>query len=267
MAKAKLSAAAARATQTGMATIVTQGGSVPPPRGRSDAGKIQFSDDDLAMLRWIGEQYVIRLDILAYLQRRSPGASRQWLRRMRRGRMLDFKPILFGETTYAWLKPLGYRAADLPYEYWEPSAGRLRHLRYIGMARILYQEWQPTAIWECERKIRRDVMAFRKDERLRGSVPHLPDGRLVYESGHSISIEVELSRKPANQTLANMLELPEDNWCQSVHYIAAPAAAPVVRAAMARARAHPIAQRCAYYAYALGSLDHRGFVPLDPPAS
>lgn len=262
MSEAEISAAAKRIIE---ALTADQGGSMQPPRKpprtlRSDAGSVHFNDADLAGLCVIGEMYAVRVDVMARFLGRSVGATRQWATRMRSARMLKFGQILAAQTTYLWLTPLGYRAALLPYEGWEPNPGRLRHIHQVCRVRLFYSRWRPKGTWVSERQVRRDVAGGS-----RARLPHLPDALFLPGGGTRIAIEVELTAKTIDRVVFNLLEMPEEGrWCDQVHYIVSPAAQAVVLAAVKRAQADPRGKGVTYRVFSLGSLDDDRLTLLNP---
>jgi hypothetical protein len=172
---------------------------------------------DLAALRFVGEQYAARLDVLAIvLGRLSPGelraAGRLGSRTVRqrverweaagwavRRRMLD----------HSWVLPTraGLRLAGLEFDSWTPALDRLAHHHAVTVVRLAREPVPGQGGWVCERELWR--------RRGRASW-HLADGALpapVPTGWQGISeawelIEVELHQKARPRVVAALKTRP-----------------------------------------------------------
>jgi hypothetical protein len=174
---------------------------------------------DLAALRFVGEQYAARLDVLAVvLGRLSPGelraAGRLGSRTVRqrverweaagwavRRRMLD----------HSWVLPTraGLRLAGLELDPWTPALDRLAHHHAVTVVRLARESVPGQGGWVCERELWR--------RRGRASW-HLADGALPapvpagwQQQGISEAwelIEVELHQKARPRVVAALKTRP-----------------------------------------------------------
>src|SRR6266508_5724200 len=156
---------------------------------------------DLAALRFVGEQYAVRVDVAAVLLARlapepvgklSRRTVRQRLSRWEQAGWVERRRLL-GQT---WVLPTraGLRLADLEFDGWEPSASRLAHHHAVAILRLAREPVPGQGGWVCERELWR--------RRGRASW-HLADGALpapVPAGWQGIDqawelIEVELTQK------------------------------------------------------------------------
>jgi hypothetical protein len=184
---------------------------------------------DLAALRFVGEQYVARLDVLAtVLGRLSPGqlraAGRLGSRTVRqrverweaagwavRRRMLDHSWVL---ATRA-----GMRLAGLELDSWTPALDRLAHHHAVAVVRLHREAVPGQGGWVCERELWR--------RRGRASW-HLADGALpapVPANWQGISeawelVEVELHQK-ARPRLVAALKTRAPHTARITYYVPA----------------------------------------------
>jgi len=175
-----------------------------------DAGP-EVTPRDLAALRFVGEQYAARLDVLAVvLGRLSPAAVRdagrlgertvrQRVERWERAGWAVRRRML-GQT---WVLPTraGLRLAGLEFDGWEPAATRLAHHHAVAVVRLAREPVPGQGGWICEREL----------WRRRGRAGwHLADGALpvpVPAGWQGISeawelVEVELHQKARPRVLA-----------------------------------------------------------------
>jgi len=166
---------------------------------------------DVAALRFVGEQYTVRLDVLAVLLGRlSPGEPRNGAvlgertlrRRLGRWEQAGWveRRRLLGHT---WVLParVGLRLAGLDFDCWDPSPPRLAHHHAVALVRLAREPIPGQGGWVCERELWR--------HRGRASW-HLADGALpvpVPAGWQGISeawelVEVELHQKARPRVLA-----------------------------------------------------------------
>jgi hypothetical protein len=183
-----------------------------------DAGP-EVTPRDLAALRFVGEQYVVRLDALAVvLGRLSPTAVRDYGRlgnRTVRQRVERWEQAgwanrcrLLGQT---WVLPTrtGLRLAGLDFDCWDPAATRLAHHHAVALVRLAREPTPGLGGWVCERELWR--------RRGRASW-HLADGALPapipagwQQQGIDQAwelIEVELHQKARPRLLAAIKTRP-----------------------------------------------------------
>jgi hypothetical protein len=157
---------------------------------------VQSTRRDVAVLRWLGEQYGLDLitfgELLAYLNPEAARSAdhlanaRRYARRLERLGYADRRTVA-GER---WIFPTaaGLEFAGLPFDEWRPVGWKLPHTRGVARLRMQLELAHPGSLWESERSIRdRQVKA-----KTRGRVP---DGILELPSRSRIGVELELTRK------------------------------------------------------------------------
>jgi hypothetical protein len=195
-----------------------------PRKPRCDRGQIQLTERDLWVLRWIGEQYAVRLDHLQELLGQEAGrgakqegqisesAARLVVARWVRADLATWKKFMVNEPFWVWLTPRGLRELELPYKRYEPSLARLDHLCVINAVRLLLEEQLPDATWTSERTLRARL-SYTKG----GFLPHLPDAELI-SGAETIGIEVELTPKKP-QELRGILGELTNRYHQVWYYV------------------------------------------------
>jgi hypothetical protein len=175
------------------------------------------TDRDLAALRWIGEQYAVRLDVAAVLLSRlspepvgllSRRTVRDQVNRWEQGGWIS-RHRLLGHT---WLTSTaaGLRHAGLDHlEPWQPAAVRLAHHHAVALVRLDREREPGGAGWMCERELwrRRGKAAWHlADGALPVEIPVLWQQRGVAEAFELV--EVELHQKSRRRVLAAFKTLP-----------------------------------------------------------
>ena len=125
-------------------TQTAQPGEARKRAPRSDKGRMQWTQRDLRALRWVGEQYAIRLDQLAALLARwqsgptqTPGrlaseTVRKLVQRWKKAGLVERALLARGEPGWVWLTHEGLEQMELDYRLWEPKAQSLPHLYAIN---------------------------------------------------------------------------------------------------------------------------------------
>jgi hypothetical protein len=166
---------------------------------------------DAAALRFVGEQYAVRDDVLAVLLGRlspatpqapgmlGPRTLRQRLARWQQAGWVE-RCRLLGHT---WVLPTraGLRLAGLEFDLWEPAESRLAHHHAVALVRLAREPIPGQGGWVCERELWR--------RRGRASW-HMADGALpapVPAGWQGISeawelVEVELRQKARPRVVA-----------------------------------------------------------------
>jgi hypothetical protein len=208
--------------------------------GRRDAGPY-LTGRDGDVLRWVGEQFCARADVLALLlAQRSPVAVRsgrvseravyRWLRRLEAGGLARQRSMLGRR----WCVPTtaGLRFAGLvdaegkAWEAAEPSKHRLAHHHACAVVR-LWAEAQPGPItWQSERWLRRLPEAGRQ---------HPPDGVAVAADGSRWAVEVELTQKSDANLAPVLRSMPRG--LAAVVYFTPPGMVERIQAQLARVAA------------------------------
>jgi hypothetical protein len=186
-------------------------------RPRRDAGRRAFTGRDLAALRWVGEQYTVRLDVAGVLlSRLSPEPVGLLSRRTVRQRVDRWEQAgwvsrhrLLGHT---WIVATssGLRHAGLEHlEPWQPAAARLAHHHAVAVVRLAREPEPGSAGWVCERELwrRRGKASWHlADGALPVEVPSLWQQRGIVEAFELV--EVELHQKARRRVLAALKTLP-----------------------------------------------------------
>lgn len=184
-----------------------------------------LSERDVTLLAWIGEQYTVRVDLLAMLmakhsddpaaQNRGRVAQQTVSRRViawRNAGLVKSQPFLANTPSTVWLTADGMVAAGLPWRPYEPTLATVAHRHAVGVVRL---EAEAKGVgWICERELR---------EGQGGQPLHLPDGVVLSTDGHGkqwrTAIEVELTRKTEVRVVAILHHLLSryDNVVYRVH--------------------------------------------------
>jgi hypothetical protein len=129
---------------------------------RWDAGPAPTARD-LAALRFVGEQYAVRLDVAAVLLTRlstigpergsqlSRRAVREQLGRWEQARWAE-RHRLLGQT-WVTLTRTGLRLCGLDYEVWSPALDRLDHHHAAAVVRLHRERVPGQGGWVCERAL------------------------------------------------------------------------------------------------------------------
>jgi hypothetical protein len=232
------------------------GGSSRRPRWDTDAG---ITDRDVAALRWLGEQYAARSDVLrVLLGRLSPGSPRvegligeatlrdvvdRW-----EDRGLVARDRLLG---HLWVAPTAkaLRLVGLDVRAWSFVIPQLAHVHAVGVVRLALEPSIPAGgRWLSERELRREAGKSHVPD---GAV-QLPDNPPDTEAGAGlygedvdplpkrIAVEVELTRKGAARLREAWTRPRHGRWTRTVYY-APPEVASYLTGQLQRIRPrHPI---------------------------
>ncbi|SRR5579883_94256 len=186
---------------------------------RRDQGP-RLTERDLACLRWIAQQYAIRLDQLQRLllwhtpevdrakvrvgtDRLSKERTYKTLARWDALGLIEYGNILDGESRWIWLTAKGLREIGSPLRYNKPSTVRLSHLYFCNQVRLWIESRRPEDHWQSEREIKAEHQQLERGERQY----HLPDAVLYAANGKVSAIEVELQPKTRDQVEGILTEL------------------------------------------------------------
>ena len=185
-------------------------------RARRDTGHRALTGRDLAALRWIGQQYAVRLDVAGVLLSRLASEPVDLLSRRTVRRRVDrweqagwiSRHRLLGHT---WLTATaaGLRHAGLELDPWTPAAVRLAHHHAVALVRLAREPEPGSAGWMCERELwrRRGRASWHlADGALPVEVPSLWQQRGIVEAFELV--EVELHQKARRRVLAALKSLP-----------------------------------------------------------
>ncbi|MEW6474217.1 MAG: hypothetical protein AB1679_18350 [Actinomycetota bacterium] len=199
---------------------------------------MRLSERDRSLLTWIGEQYTVRVDLLAVLMARhsdDPEAKARGRvtqqtvsRRVVAWRAAGLvKRHIFEANTSStvWLTADGSTAVGLPWRAYEPSVVTCAHRHAVGVVRADAEAMGLD--WICERELR---------EGLGGRPLHLPDGVVLStdRSGRTwrTAVEVELTRK-TDARMAGILRQLLKAYDDVVYHVAPNAETVVKRAIVA----------------------------------
>jgi len=230
-------------------------GSSRRPRWDTDAG---ITERDVAALRWLGQQYAARSDVLrVLLGRLSPGSPRiegqlgdatlrdvldRW-----EDRGLVVRDRLLG---YQWVAPTAkaLRLVGLDVRAWSFVIPQLAHVHTVGVVRLALEPAIPAGgRWLSERELRQEA-----------GKSHVPDGAIQLPDNpdttaglglygedvdplpRRVAVEVELTRKGAARLREAWTRPRHGRWQRTVYY-APPEVASYLAAQLQRIRPrHPI---------------------------
>jgi hypothetical protein len=236
--------------RTGPPPRASRPGSSRRARWDADAG---VTERDVAALRWLGQQYAARSDVLrVLLGRLSPGSPRvagqlgdETLRQIldrwdERG--LVARDRLLG---HLWVAPTGtaLRLVGLDVRAWSFVIPQLAHVHAVGVVRLALEPSIPEGgRWVSERELRQEAAK----SHLPGGAIQLPDnpdagagsglyGEDVDPLPRRIAVEVELTRKGAARLREAWTRPRHGRWQQTVCF-AAPEVAGYLAGQLARIR-------------------------------
>jgi hypothetical protein len=231
------------------------GGSSRRPRWDTDAG---ITDRDVAALRWLGQQYAARSDVLrVLLGRLSPGSPRiegqlgettlrDVLARWEDRGLIDRDRLL----GHLWVAPTvkALRLVGLDVRAWSFVIPQLAHVHAVGVVRLALEPSIPEGgRWLSERELRREAGKSLVPD---GAVqlPDAPDteagsglyGEDVDPLPKRVAVEVELTRKGAARLREAWTRPRHGRWQRTVYY-APPEVAGYLTGQLQRIRPrHPI---------------------------
>jgi DNA-binding CsgD family transcriptional regulator len=166
---------------------------------------------DVALLRWLSEQYGARADQLLVLLGCSERTVQRTLTRLRAAGVVQVQRFLAGEP--AWVMPTsaGLRLSGHGFSLWRPHLALLAHVAAVNDVRLHVEQRSPHAEWVSERLLARERESARE---------HLVDA-LVIEGRRRIAIEVELTVKSHSRITSILDELAERY--DAILYYCAPA--------------------------------------------
>ena len=202
-------------------------------RVRRDAGEIRLTDRDLWALRWIGEQYAVRMDQLRRLLGSRPGGetnaigtlserrTRRIVERWTQARLVETRKILYAEPGWVWLSRAGLRTVGLQVKYLVPRPMWLSHVFWCGEVRRRLEEAGDESFeWQSERLLHAFGSAFNPH--------HLPDAEVTIRN-RTVAIEVELTPKHLKR-LVDIVAWHSHDYEQTRYYVAPAAERGVMRA-------------------------------------
>src|SRR5687767_5167643 len=125
-----------------------------------EQASVLLTPRDLEALKWIGEQFAIRVDHLPRLlaegeQELSRRATRGVLERWTRADFVVRRKVFAHEPAWVWLTRHGSNAAGGTFKLWVPKFGNLAHVFWVNEIRLQTALKHPDVVWICERTIRK----------------------------------------------------------------------------------------------------------------
>jgi len=205
---------------------------------RRDAGRLQVTERDEAVLPWIGDMYAVRLDQLQLLLDRhsdvkrkvtatpSLDAARHVLERWEKLGFAESRKVYAKQPRWLWLTRKGLARLDRGYQYKQPADSMLNHYYAVNQVR-LYLEGRTDIelFWRAERELRpQEAKEWGK---------HFVDGEAILEDVEDgeivIGIEVELAQKRPDE-LRRILRWLVERYDPVWYYTGPKSHAGVVRA-------------------------------------
>ncbi|HLV98231.1 MAG TPA: hypothetical protein VKT82_06085 [Ktedonobacterales bacterium] len=240
-------------------------------RERQDKGRMRWTERDFAALRWIGEQYAVRLDHLQRVLGRQAGegtqepgilgieTTRKLVQRWRGAGLVEHAVLERLQPGWVWLTRRGLEQLELEYQGWEPRMQGLRHLYALNHARLWVETHQAGAIWRGERQLRHEGGYVRRTSK----AEHRPDAE-VEIGAQRVAIEVELSDKVPARLAAILYELARSY--AGIWYFCSPKTQALMQRAIAELNPPAIRQKFSVVPLRLeGQRVRRSTVSTTPP--
>lgn len=181
---------------------------------KSKTTDLRLRERDLAVLRWMCQQYAARMDHLEALIGRRRKVTDECVRRLRAAEFVRSERIVVGQPTWVIPTHKGAQACGLRYWLWKPRLGALTHVCAINDVRLHIQAQKPESTWLPERQLLAEAKAQTS------TISHVPDGVLLVD-GHRIAIEVELTAKTVSR-LEAILDAHTRRYDGILYYCAKP---------------------------------------------
>jgi hypothetical protein len=175
---------------------------------RWDAGPAPTARD-LAALRFVGEQYAVRVEVAALLLTRlstaGPEAGGQLSRRAVREQLGRWERAGWAERRrllgHTWVTPTraGLRLAGLDYDPWTPALDRLAHHHAAAVVRLAREPIPGAGGWVCERALwrrRGNASWHLADAALPAPVPAGWQQQGISEAWELIEVELTQKARP-----------------------------------------------------------------------
>ena len=167
---------------------------------RSDKGSIKITERDLAILRFVGEQYAVRMDQLTRLLKRpaegslSDSATRAVVARWEKAGLTSSRKVIADEPRFVWLTRRGLAEVGLGFKAWEPTVASLAHIFWTNQVRMHTEDRHPESVWRSEREIRNG----RSMQTVSSESNHDVDAEIQLPQG-VVGVEVELTSKSVDR--------------------------------------------------------------------
>jgi hypothetical protein len=165
-----------------------------PKKVQDRAKGVLVTERDLTVLRWIGEQFAVRADVIRWLlsgdRPLSEGRTRQVIDRWRRAGLVHQCRFFAGADTVVWPTREGLRLVLDGYRARTPALSMLAHIHAVTLVRLGVERRGAGRDWAPERALYRarpspDV--------------HVADGEYTDRDGRRTAVEVELTVKAAGR--------------------------------------------------------------------
>jgi len=177
---------------------------------RSDKGSIKITERDLAILRFVGEQYAVRMDQLARLLKRpaegslSDSATRAVVARWEKAGLTSSRKVIADEPRFVWLTRRGLAEVGLSFKPWEPTVASLAHIFWTNQVRMHTEDRHPESSWRSERELR----SGRPMQTISTDANHAVDAEIELPQG-TVAVEVELTSKSVERRRSIMAQVSE----------------------------------------------------------
>ncbi len=151
---------------------------------------------DLFVLRFISEQYAVRLDQLAALLGRTTRTAQNWRATFEEAGWIHAKRLFVEEPAFVWLTRKGQHHAGTGFKAWQMRLSQLPHIVAVNNVRMHITQRAPESRWICERELAREL--DRKS--------HLPDA-VIQLNNERHAVEVELTPKAKPRVVQIVSEL------------------------------------------------------------
>jgi len=175
---------------------------------RSDKGSIKITERDLAILRFVGEQYAVRMDQLGRLLKRpaegslSDSATRAVVARWEKAGLTSSRKVIADEPRFVWLTRRGLAEVGLGFKPWEPTVASLAHIFWTNQVRMHTEDRHPESSWRSERELR----SGRPMQTISTEANHAVDAEIELPQG-TVGVEVELTSKSVERRRSIMDEV------------------------------------------------------------
>ena len=166
----------------------------PVGKVRERAHGVLVTERDLAVLRWISEQFAVRADVIRWLlggdRPISEGRTRQVIDRWRRAGLVNQRRFFLGAEPVVWPTREGLRLVLDGYRARTPALSMLAHIHAVSLVRFGLERRGAVNGWVPERAL----------YRARPSPDiHVADGEYTDQAGRRTAVEVELTVKAADR--------------------------------------------------------------------
>src|SRR5262245_29814542 len=205
-------------------------------------GRPWVTELDGAVLRWLGEQYGARVDVVGVLLARYGPGGTSVSRRTVRGAVGRWERAGLARVVHlagrTWIVPTrdgldvaGLGEDGLGFAGWSPKLSRLEHVHAVGLVRLAIEPaMSGGGRWVSERELRREEIAFHGSRRPgeRRELGHLADAAIeVPGEPKRHAVEVELTRKDHWRLSRIVGELRLSRYARAVWFAAPDIAKPL----------------------------------------